>query len=124
MFQEYINELHSKYKTGDAVERSYYPSLQNLLERFRDTQVLIEAKNSIVGIPDFKVDTPKNLLVGYIEAKDLGRDLDKLSGIEQEQLKKYLEAYPKLILTNFIEFRLYEEGQKVDNVIISYTKAL
>lgn len=123
MFQEYLKGIFEKAKTSDASERSYYPVLESLLKEFpessKDYSVLIESKNTSVGIPDFKIETPKGLLIGYIEAKDLGRDLDKLNKIEQDQLKKYLKEYPKLILTNFIEFRLFENGEKVDSVIIS-----
>src|SRR3989344_3285212 len=119
MIQNYLNEIFEKYKTGEAGERSHYPLLENLLKEFKDFQVLIEARNSSVGIPDFKVETLKGLLVGYIEAKDVGRDLDRLSKGEQEQIKRYVNEYPKLILTNFIEFRFYEDHKLVDSVTIT-----
>jgi predicted helicase len=119
MFENYLQKIFSKYKTGEAAERTYYPDLENLLKDFKDSQVLIEAKNSSVGIPDFKIETLKNLLVGYVEAKDLGRDLDRLTKGEHDQIEKYRKEYPKLIVTNFIEFRLFESGEQVDSVIIS-----
>jgi len=120
MFQKYLNQVFTKAKTGDASERSYYPVLENLLKDFREgSEVIVESKNSSVGIPDFKAETSKGLLIGYIEAKDLGRDLDRLSKVEQEQIEKYLSEYPKLIVTNYIEFRLYENSELVDSVVVS-----
>lgn len=119
-FQEYLNEIFAKFNTGDAAERTYYPVLENLLKKFEEgSEVIIESRNSSVGIPDFKAETSKGLLIGYIEAKDLGRDLDRLNKGEQEQIEKYLREYPKLIITNFIEFRLYEKSELVDSAVIS-----
>src|SRR3989344_6046260 len=120
MLKDYLIQAFNKAKTGDAGERSYYPVLENLLKKFQEgSEVIIESRNSAVGIPDFKAQTAKGQLIGYIEAKDLGRDLDRLSKSEQEQVNKYLKEYPKLIITNFIEFRLYDSGQLVDSVIVT-----
>jgi len=121
VFQEYLTKVFEKYNTGDASERTYYPVLEDLLNKFSETtpvkaQVIIEAKRTSVGVPDFKVKTDKDLLIGYVEAKDLGADLDR---VDQQQLEKYLKEYPKLIYTNFIEFRLYESGQQIQSVQIS-----
>lgn len=121
MFQEYLSEIFEKYKTGDASERTYYSVLEELLQKFSDTtplkaSIIIEPRKTKVGIPDFKIKTKKDLLVGYVEAKDLGSNLDKAN---PKQLEKYLKEYPKLILTNFIEFRLYEDGKQIDVVRIS-----
>ncbi len=125
MIQKYLNEIFKKYKSGDASERTYYPVLEDLLKNFGEgSQIIVEARRSSVGIPDFKVQTEKDLLVGYIEAKDLGRDLDRLTKLEQEQIDKYKKEYPKLIVTNFVEFRLYESGEQVDSVTITQPATL
>lgn len=119
MFQKYLNEIFKKYKKGDSSERNYYSTLENLLKEYIKAEVSIEPRNSSVGIPDFKVESGKGLLFGYLEAKDVGRDLDKLTKGEHEQIDKYKKEYPKLIVTNFIEFRLYEEEKLVDSVVIT-----
>ena len=120
MFKSYLNEVFKKLHSGDASERTYYPVLEYLLTSFqKGSQIIVEARKSSVGIPDFKVKTDKGLLIGYIEAKDLGRDLDHLTKGEQDQIGKYKQEYPKLIVTNFIEFRLYESGKQVDSVVIT-----
>ncbi|PIZ44549.1 DNA methyltransferase [Candidatus Wolfebacteria bacterium CG_4_10_14_0_2_um_filter_39_18] len=125
MVQEYLEKIFKKYETDDATERTYYPVLEGLLNDFasknlRDTSIIIEPRRTKVGVPDFKIKTKKELLIGYIEAKDLGRDLDKLTPTEQKQIEKYLKEYPKLIVTNFIEFRLYENGEKINTVLIAH----
>ncbi|MBU0569667.1 hypothetical protein KKB40_02700 [Patescibacteria group bacterium] len=90
MFQNYLQQIFSKAKTGEAGERTYYPVLEKLLTKYQEgSQIIVEPRNSAVGIPDFKVQTEKGLLIGYVEAKDLGRDLDKLSKGENEQIDKY-----------------------------------
>src|SRR3989344_2498365 len=119
MLNRYLDNIFKKHSTGEAAERTYYPDLENLLKEYKESQVLIEARNSSVGIPDFKVETPKGLLIGYIEAKDVGRDLDRLSGNEQDQVKRYVNEYPKLILTNFTEFRFFENHKLVDSVVVT-----
>lgn len=124
MFQKYLNEVFNKYKKGDSSERNYYSTLENFLKEFKKASVSIEPRNSSVGIPDFKVENEKGLLFGYIEAKDVGRDLDKLTKDENEQVDKYRKEYPKLIVTNFIEFRLYENAELVDSVVITQSVTL
>src|SRR5437763_3289581 len=48
--------------------------------------------------------------IGYVEAKDIGVSLDKIE--KDEQLKRYLRALDNLILTDYLEFRWYVQGEK------------
>ena len=48
--------------------------------------------------------------MGYVEAKDVGLDLDQIE--KSEQLQRYLEAFPNLVLTNYLEFRWYVNGKR------------
>jgi len=62
-----------------------------------------------VGAPDFIV-SEGNIPLGHIEAKDVGTSL---SAVERsEQLKRYRKAFPNLILTDYLEFRWYVEGER------------
>ncbi len=56
-------------------------------------------------------------IVGYVEAKTPDTNLDLTE--DSEQLKRYRETFPNLILTNFYEFRLYRDGEKIETVQIA-----
>jgi len=47
--------------------------------------------------------------VGYVEAKDIGRSLDEAE--RTEQLGRYRAALSNLILTDYLEFRWYSDGE-------------
>jgi len=113
-FQEYIDDINKRYATGTAREHTYRPSLQNLLE---DVIPNIIASNDPAriscGAPDYIL-SRRNIDVGYIEAKDIGDDLDKTE--KSEQLKRYRESLDNLILTDYMEFRFFMNGDKVETV--------
>lgn len=70
-----------------------------------------------LGNPDFRIWDGKNHIAGYIEAKDPSvTNLDYIE--ETEKLKRYLSTFPNVILTNFYEFRLYRNSQRVKRVTI------
>jgi hypothetical protein len=114
LFQNYIREIYELIEQNDAREESFYHILKNLMEAYgqslnKKTVVTVLPKKSEAGNPDFRVWDGENLITGYIEAKHpLGGDLKHIEN--SEQLKRYREAYPNLILTNFLEFRLYRNG--------------
>ena len=49
--------------------------------------------------------------IGYIEAEKFGIDLDALTGHAREQNARFIKNLDNFILTNFVEFRLYTEGE-------------
>jgi len=114
LFQNYINEIYNLIKQSDTREESFYHVLKSLLENYGQsfkgkTVVTVLPKKSEAGNPDFRVWDGENLITGYIEAKHPSES--NLEHIENsEQLKRYREAYPNLILTNFLKFRLYRNG--------------
>lgn len=123
MIETYINKIASITKRGDAREESYYPALAALLEEFSVTelkkkvQVTVLPKKTEAGNPDFRVWDGKHSQVGYIEAKPPGANLDENE--TSDQLKRYLSTFPNLILTDFYEFRLYRNGQRVSQVLLA-----
>lgn len=107
-FDAYLKSIQKNLQKGS--ERSHYPALKELLDD-ADAAIdaVIEEKGNKAGIPDFTVKR-RELLVGYVEAKDVGVDLDQIE--KTEQLKRYLEAFPNLVLTNYLEFRWYVNGKR------------
>ncbi len=106
-FDTYLNAIQKNLKKGS--ERSHYPALKNLLDDpDNDIDAVIEEKGNKSGIPDFTV-RQRELTLGYVEAKDVGTDLDRTE--TSEQLQRYREAFSNLILTNYLEFRWYVDGE-------------
>ncbi|MBD3288297.1 N-6 DNA methylase, partial [candidate division KSB1 bacterium] len=110
-------------KRGDAREESYYKHLDELVKQYAEIQkirkvdVTILPKKTEAGNPDFRIWDGKNHITGYIEAKDPSTsNLDYIEGTEQ--LERYLSTFPNVILTNFYEFRLYRDGQRVAQAMV------
>ncbi|MDP2982546.1 MAG: DNA methyltransferase, partial [Candidatus Latescibacter sp.] len=73
-------------------------------------------KPTDVGNPDFRLWNGADRIIGYIEAKKPSEErLDLIE--ESEQLHRYRSTFPNLILTNFLEFRLYRDGKCVQTVL-------
>jgi hypothetical protein len=96
-------------RTGSATEHSYRPALQRLIEALAPgTTVMNEARQVECGAPDITV-IRKEARLGNIECKDVGKPLAE--ELKSEQLKRYLQALPNLILTDYLEFRWFVAGE-------------
>ncbi|MGQ9706743.1 MAG: type ISP restriction/modification enzyme [bacterium] len=116
LLEKYIKDVYRTIKRGDAREESFYDILKDLIDNYgrnikkKRTEITILPKKSEAGNPDFRVWDGESLITGYIEAKNPSeRNLDYIE--TSEQLERYREGYPNLILTNFLEFRLYRNGE-------------
>ena len=108
MFKQYLAQLEHAYQAGNATEHTYRPALKTVLEAFRDGIVATnEPKRIQCGAPDYIV-TRENIPLGFIEAKDIGVDLDSKS--LDEQLGRYRNSLANLIITDYLEFRWYVGG--------------
>ncbi|MBE9235147.1 N-6 DNA methylase [Anabaena aphanizomenioides LEGE 00250] len=107
--QVYIQEVSQVYQSQNATEHSYRPALKKLIESLDSgIQAINEPKRIACGAPDFVV---KNgvLEVGHIEAKDIGVSLNKV--VKTSQMARYFDALGNLILTDYLEFRWYVQGE-------------
>jgi len=119
----YLKDIAATLKRGDAREESYYGILEDLfkdfpLEKGRSTDVTTLPKKTDAGNPDFRVWDGDQFIVGYIEAKTPGTNLDQVE--TSEQLERYLGTFPNVILTDFFEFRLYRDGVMIGRVTIGH----
>jgi len=109
-FRTYLDEVRRKLATGIAKEHAYRGALERLLKDTGDgVQAINEPSHIECGAPDFIVlrgSTP----VGYVEAKDIDESLDAAQ--RTDQLKRYRESLNNLILTDYLEFRWYVEGEE------------
>lgn len=106
--QEYLKEIRAKYIQGDYTEVTLRTPFENCVRNLNDDYGLIQEPKRIqkVGAPDFKAFS-KNVKVGYIETKDLGRNLDE--EIQSEQIQKYRSSIDNIILTNYSRFILLRD---------------
>ena len=109
-FTTYIRALGRKYHSGDATEHTHRPAFQTLLESLGWTiDVVNEPKRSTeCGAPDFAI-KKSGVPIGNIETKDIGKNLDRQE--KTEQLVRYLDGLNNLILTDYLEFRWYKNGE-------------
>lgn len=122
LLKQYINTIYEKTRQGDQTEGSFYGAVEDLftdypLEKGRKTKVTILPKKTEAGNPDFRVWDGDNFIVGYIEAKTPGTNLDQVE--TSEQLQRYIHTFPNVILTDFYEFRLYRDGVHIDSTTIA-----
>lgn len=122
--RRYLDELRANLAQGNATEHTHRPALKTLLEAVGDDVVATNEPSHIaVGAPDFVVSRTggARLTIGYVEAKDVGADLGAIERDSNrarpttpngEQIKRYRENLPNLLLTNYTEFRWYVDGER------------
>jgi len=114
--REYLKEIFNLYNQKNVTELSYYPALKNFLEKIiqnKNYKIIVNPSEEW-GMPDFVVQEGE-IIIGYIEAKTPDKDLDKI--VAGDQVSRYLEAFPNVIVTNFIEF-IFLQGEDIDPIEI------
>ena len=123
-FRQYIRDIRANLEVGNATEHTHRPAFKAFLESAYDGVTATNEPSRIeCGAPDFSVsrgDAPGQVTIGYVEAKDVGVGLEAIEFDSKrpspttpngKQLKRYREALPNLILTNYTEFRWYADGE-------------
>ena len=108
--REYRNALSKERASQVATEHSYRPALKTLLETLggEGTLAVNDPTHVEAGAPDFIVER-HGIPIGHVECKDIN---DNLNGTENsEQLQRYRQGLPNLILTDYMEFRWYVDGE-------------
>ncbi len=108
--QQYLDTLQRRYATGNAREHAYRADLEALLRHLTPgVEVTNEPANvTDCGNPDFVL-TQGPIPVGYIEAKDIGKDLDAKQ--YREQFDRYRKALDNLVITDYLRFQFFQNGQ-------------
>ena len=116
---EYLKEINKRFQTGEAREHSYRGDLQTLIEKMVSGVTAINEPKHLknVGAPDYVV-KKKDIPLGYIEAKDIDADLDNKD--YKEQFERYRNGLSNLIITNYLEFRFYRDGEKTTSLRIGH----
>ncbi|MFE3871455.1 type ISP restriction/modification enzyme [Flavobacterium sp. ZS1P70] len=119
--EQYIQNINSAYKRGNATEHTYRGDLKQLIESIvTDIAATNEPKRQQCGAPDYII-TKKDIPIGFIEAKDIG-DKD-LSGAKKtgnkEQFDRYKNSLNNLIFTDYLDFHLYIDGVFITKIAIA-----
>lgn len=114
----YFELVRSQFGSRDAGEHAYRPPLYQLMRSFPDVEAVNDPKRSAFGAPDFVFQkrSNRNVILGYAEAKDIDKSLDKVE--QSEQMRRYA-GYNNLFLTNYREFRFYTDGERDNSVEIA-----
>ncbi len=120
---DYLNEIETAFRSGDATEHTYRPILKQFLDEWSqnfspsiDYSITNEPRRIAGNAPDFLVRRGE-VSLGWIETKPPGTDL--AAEETSEQLTRYRRAFSNLILTDYLEFRLYSAGENCLSVRIA-----
>jgi hypothetical protein len=118
LLRDYLVAIGDNLARGNATEHTHRPALKAFIEGLgADIVATNEPRRVECGAPDFVI-TRRDLPVGYVEAKDVGRSLDEIE--RDEQLKRYRDGLSNLILTDYLEFRWYRDGVRVADARVAY----
>ncbi len=115
--KDYLNIIEKRYKSGISREHSYRGDLESLIrELVKGVEITNEPANvTDCGNPDYVI-TKGKIPIGYIEAKDIGKDLNGKP--YKEQFSRYKKALDNLIITDYIWFQFFQNGELIHEIKI------
>lgn len=116
---QYLESVNKRYKLGISKEHSYRGDMESLIRALvKDIEITNEPSNvTDCGNPDYVITNSKKIPVGFIEAKDIDKNLDSKN--YKEQFERYKKALDNLIITNYIWFKFYQNGELVHEISIA-----
>ena len=115
--QEYIEIIGKRLKSGISREHSYRGDLETLIRGLvKNIEITNEPANvTDCGNPDYVI-TKGKIPIGYIEAKDIGKDLNSKG--YKEQFDRYKKALDNLIITDYVWFQFFQNGKLIHEIRI------
>ncbi len=112
MLKEYLESI--KDLTPEKNELTHRSFLHNLLDKLKnhfnkEFKIEHEPERKQGSQPDFRI-SYQGLNIGYIENKRVGTDLSQL--LKSDQVLKYLELNPNLMLTDYLNFMWVGKDEK------------
>ena len=111
---DYVRLVDQAHRAGNDTEHTHRPALKALVESvLAGVTATNEPRREECGAPDYVVSRNTRhgpLTIGYIEAKSIGESLDQAE--QSEQLDRYRKSLDNLILTDYLEFRWYVNGEQ------------
>ena len=118
----YIKEIGNTAADGDATEFSYRTPIENMLQAAVtefgiDVDILQEpSRIKDIGAPDFRLSAKGGGIIGYVECKKPGDNLQKL--ITKSQLEKYRALSGNILLTDSWRWLLLRDGKKIKDITL------
>jgi predicted helicase len=111
LFDTYIKSVAKKASNKQTSEMGYRTDFEILLkgifEKIKVKDIGHDDRAVEGNRPDFII-SKNSVPLLYIEAKDIGTDLNKVE--KSEQMARYF-GYTNLVLTDYVEFRFYRHGK-------------
>lgn len=116
--QQYLEQLNKRFKSGISKEHAYRSDLESLIRGLVNGVEITNEPSNVTdcGNPDFVI-TKSKIPIGYIEAKDIGKDLH--SKQYKEQFTRYKKALDNLIITDNICFQFFQHGEMIREIMIA-----
>ena len=113
----YIDQVASKVKLGFSSEHTFRKDLEVLINNLAPDVSVTNEPSQITdcGNPDFLI-SKKYIPIGFIEAKDVGKNLN--SKQYKDQFDRYKSALDNLIITDYLHFQFFVSGELVHEVNI------
>lgn len=107
----YLQSLQKELSRGDATEHTHRSALKALIESAAPGLLATNEPKATQreNKPDYIVRKAASV-IGFVEAKDVDKSLK--ATLKTNQLKRYLEALPNLMLTNYLDFIWFVGGDK------------
>ena len=118
--------MEEESRRTEAREETFYPFLGTLLEAMAvrlgrpGVRATVIPRKTEACLLDLQIRDGEQGIVGYVEAKRPGTDLDRAE--VSEQVERYRRTFPNLLLTDFYEIRLFRRGARVGAVRIDGPK--
>ena len=106
LFDRYLLALR-KTAIDEKTEHTDRSALQTILQALADDStkgIAVQHEPKRVadkGAPDFKI-TQRGLILGYVENKAIGENLDKV--LKSDQIKRYRSLSQNIIVTDYLHF--------------------
>ena len=113
----YVTKIAQRVKDGHTSEHTFRGDLEILINALAPTVNVTNEPSKVTdcGNPDYLI-SAKDIPIGFIEAKDVGKDLDAKQ--YKEQFDRYKAALDNLIITDYLTFEFYITGERIHEVCV------
>ena len=114
---EYLNNLNSDFKSGITNELACQNNLLSLLKSYdKKLKTINDSVFEACGTPKYFI-TRNNIPLGFINAENIGQDLK--CNFLKDKFDRYITSLSNILITNYIEFNFYINGELRKSVRIA-----